>query len=122
MTDRISVAAESDLQSGDRKLVTANGTSIGVFNVDGEYIAFENECLHQHGPVCTGKIQPKLEGEFVEPGKLVAESFSDTSTIACPWHGWEYDLMTGEHLGDSSEKLKMYPVVIEDGEVFVEIE
>lgn len=122
MTDRISVAAESNLQPGDRKLVTVNGTSIGVFNIDGEYVAFENECMHQHGPVCTGKIQPKLEAEFIESGKLVEESFSDISTIACPWHGWEYDLRTGKHLGDSSEKLKSYPVSVVDGEIFVEIE
>lgn len=122
MSERVMVAEEPEIQPGERKFVTVNGNSIGVFNIGGEYHALKNECAHQHGPVCTGKIMQDLVGEFTEPGKLVKESFTDTPTIACPWHGWEYDIRTGVHLGDSSTKLITYHTIVEDGQVFIEIE
>jgi nitrite reductase/ring-hydroxylating ferredoxin subunit len=30
--------------------------------------------------------------------------------LRCPWHGWEFDLRTGEHLVDPQNRLKAVPV------------
>jgi nitrite reductase/ring-hydroxylating ferredoxin subunit len=39
--------------------------------------------------------------------------------VACPWHGWEYDLLTGKMLADERIRLKRYPVEVRDGTVYV---
>lgn len=50
--------------------------SIAVFAYDGGFRAISNTCNHQGGPLCEGR----LRGEFV----------------MCPWHGWEYSVLTGK--------------------------
>ena len=39
--------------------------------------------------------------------------------IVCPWHGWEYRLLTGECAPDPSLRLKSYEVVERDGGIYV---
>ena len=34
--------------------------------------------------------------------------------IACPWHGWEYDLRTGECLWNPRYRVRVYAVEIKD--------
>ena len=124
MSERIHVTAADELAPGDREIVATKHGSIGVFNIDGEYYALENTCQHQGGPVCTGKQQGAVEAEFVAPGERVEESFSEeVPAIACPWHGWEYDVRTGHHLGDPDPayKLDTFDVVEDDGDLYVEL-
>lgn len=122
MTDRVYVAEESELQPGERKIVDVDGLSIGVFNIEGEYYAIENRCVHQGGPVSTGKKQGRVAAEFPGPGERVKEEFDDENpVVACPWHGFEYEIKTGNHVGDPSYSLPTYDVVIESGDVYLEI-
>lgn len=122
MTDRTFVAEKNEIQPGERMIVDIEETSVGIFNIDGELYTLENKCAHQGGPVCTGKQQGAIEAEFVEPGERVEEKFSeDVPAIACPWHGFEYDVRTGEHVGDDSYNLRTFDVVVEDGEVYIDL-
>ncbi|MDP4594224.1 MAG: Rieske (2Fe-2S) protein, partial [Beijerinckiaceae bacterium] len=50
------VAAVADLPPGERKRVAAEGRTITVFNVRGEYFALNDRCPHEGGPLCTGKL------------------------------------------------------------------
>lgn len=118
--NRLYVCDAADLPAGDSTLVEVDDVLVGVFNVDGEYYAIENECAHQGGPVCSGDVRPELVGEFVEPGERVEEYHGDRPVIACPWHGWEYDLETGRHLGVDDIALRAYTVVEDDGDLYVE--
>ena len=43
----------------------------------------------------------------------------DGEIIRCPWHLWEFDILTGGCLVDPKVRVKTYPVRIEDGEVVV---
>jgi nitrite reductase/ring-hydroxylating ferredoxin subunit len=46
--------------------------------------------------------------------------FSDTELhFACPWHGMEYDMKTGECVSDRKLKLRRYKVIQKGDEVFV---
>lgn len=121
MSERVRVADESEFGPGERAVVDANGVPVAVFNVDGEYYAVQNTCLHQYGPICKGLVQGALEATWEEPGERVEEYFSDRPAVACPWHGWEYDLETGVHLGDDDLALATFDVVVEDGSVFLEL-
>lgn len=122
MTEFVPVANVEELDHRERKIVSVRGRSIGVFNFDGEYYAAANTCPHEGGPACEGKFQGALVGEYEEPGKRVRERFSDSPAISCPWHGWEYDLATGEHLGDPEVVLPTYEVEVRDGTVYVAVE
>lgn len=117
--DRVEVGAADSLEPGDRTIVTVGNREVGVFNVDGEYRAILNTCLHQNGPLCEGKVLPKIEGRFIEPGKRPVEEFGDSTVVKCPWHGWEYDLETGQLEGDENRRLPVFDVVVEDGTIYL---
>jgi len=106
------VGTVEEIPPGARKIVDAGGRSIGVFNVDGEYFAVLNRCPHQGGPLCKcetlGSLRPGEVGEFhySRAGEIVR----------CPWHGWEYDLRTGQSWFDPARVVvRRYEVSVEPG-------
>ena len=107
------VGTVDEIPPGGRKIVEVGGRSIGVFNVGGEFFALLNRCPHQGGPLCAGNTLGFLRsagvGEFVysRPGEV----------IRCPWHGWEYDVRTGQSWFDPRRVLvRRYEVTVEPGE------
>ncbi|MFD1600032.1 Rieske (2Fe-2S) protein [Halobellus rarus] len=116
----VEVKPDDAFENGDREFVRVDGTEVGVLQVEGEYYALQNYCLHDGGPVCEGKTHRKLLGEFTEPGKRVERTYTDEEcVVSCPWHGWSYDIETGDHLGNGDLSLPTYEVVVEDGVVYV---
>ena len=75
---------------------------------------------HQGGPVCEGLVMPQVE-EVIAPDRTYqGMRFNyDQWHIVCPWHGWEYDLQTGEMVADRRFRLRKYPVVERGGEIYV---
>ncbi len=118
---QIEVAPVEEFPVGERRLVQHDGVVIGVLHVDGEFYAIENQCAHDGGPVCKGQVHGQLVAEFDKESGQTTEFVSDELSIACPWHGWEYDLESGQHLGVDDVALQTYDVVVRDGTVFVEI-
>jgi nitrite reductase/ring-hydroxylating ferredoxin subunit len=106
------VATVDEIPPGERKIVDVDGRSIGVFNVGGEYFALLNRCPHQGGPLCRGNTHGFLRsagvGEFhyTRAGEIVR----------CPWHGWEYDLRTGQSWFDPGKVIvRRYEVSVVPG-------
>jgi nitrite reductase/ring-hydroxylating ferredoxin subunit len=89
---KVVVGKVSDFENGDRKIIDVNGKSIGVFRVDDQFYALRNRCPHQFGPLCVGTLAPRAVSSG--PGDVRVDS--GPPLIACPWHGWEYDLATGQ--------------------------
>jgi len=89
---KVVVGKVSDFANGDRKIIDVNGKSIGVFRVDDQFYAIRNRCPHQWGPLCLGDFAPRAVSSG--PGDVHLDS--GPPLIACPWHGWEYDLATGQ--------------------------
>jgi len=118
---RVPVCAREELADGERTLVEADGAEIAVIAHDGDLYAVSNTCLHDGGPICRGSVHGALAREMTPAGERDREYFTDRPAVACPWHGWEYYLDTGEHVGDSNLALPTYGVVVEDGDVFVEV-
>lgn len=103
---RYPVMKESDLPPGSRKLVQVAGVEIGLFNVAGKVHAYRNVCPHGGAPVCLGKIT----GTTL-PSRVYEYDYGlDGCILRCPWHGWEFDLRTGEHLVDPATRLKKISV------------
>ncbi len=89
---RVVVGKVSDFENGDRKIIDVNGKSIGVFRVDDQFYALRNRCPHQFGPLCAGTLAPRA----VSGGPGDMRLGSGPPLLACPWHGWEYDIATGQ--------------------------
>ena len=116
------VGPMGDIPDGGGVLAVADGVEIGVFRVGGGLVAYENRCMHQGGPVCTGEIVGRYEQVLNADGTVSGERFVDEEPrIACPWHGWEYDLETGRCTADGRYRLRRFPVVVRDGDVFVRV-
>lgn len=119
MTDHV-VAAADEISDGERILVQLKGREIGVFYIDGEYYAFANWCAHQSGPCCEGTLTGTQQASFDRDTlDYTLEWVKEGKILNCPWHGWEYDVTTGECLSRKSVVLPEYPVRVEDGEIIV---
>jgi nitrite reductase/ring-hydroxylating ferredoxin subunit len=113
----LEVARVDDLPPGSRVIVELDGQSIGVFNVNGEFVAVLNVCPHELGPICLGRVggttfpSPPGEYRWGREGEI----------LACPWHGWEFDLLTGKPLFGAVPNLRRFPVTVVDGGVYVAV-
>ena len=111
------VAKIGEVPRGGRKVVEVAGRSIGLFNVNGNLVAALNVCPHEGAPVCMGRVSgttlPSPPGEF-RWGR-------EGEILTCPWHGWEFALLTGRALADKHKRLRLYPVTVENDTLFVTI-
>ncbi len=113
--ERCHAGRVDEIPDGGR-IVTVRGLSIGLFRVRDDVVAVLNICPHELAPVCRGKVRgttlPSPPGEY-RWGR-------EGEILACPWHGWEFDLLTGRHLVHGSRaRLRQYPVAIEGDDVYV---
>lgn len=97
----VHVGSAEAIAEGERRIIQVDELSIGVFHHQDRWYALHNSCLHRGGPVCTGN----LEG----------------NTLTCPWHGYQYDVTSGQLLLDSSTRLPMYLVEVREGQVYVRV-
>lgn len=114
------VAKASQFPDGDRRIVSHGNTEIGVFHWQGQFFAYENLCLHQGGPACEGLMMHKVEDVLAPDKTWQGQKFSkDEIHFVCPWHGYEYDLKTGECAADRKLKLKSFNVVKRGEDIYV---
>ena len=116
------VTPASEIPEGGGVLAVAGDVELGVFRVDGQLVAYENRCMHQGGPVCTGEIMGRYEQVLNADGTIAGERFDEAEPhLVCPWHGWEYDLASGRCAADRRFRLRRYPVTLKDGDVYVTV-
>jgi nitrite reductase/ring-hydroxylating ferredoxin subunit len=107
----------ANLAEGERQLVEVAGKSIGIFNVAGEYFSLHNRCPHMGGNLCAGPVTgtavPTDGTEFVyaRQGEI----------IRCAWHGWEFEIKTGQSLVDEKLRARCYEITVENGQLFIHI-
>lgn len=110
------VAQVGEIEDGERVIIEVEGREIAVFNTNGEYHGLLNYCVHQGGPVCEGVVGGTLDHDGKE---LIYRE--DMETVACPWHGWQFDIGTGQHTAQSNYKLPTYKVITRDGNVYLQL-
>ena len=113
MAEKYVVGRASDLADGERVIVNAFGRSIGVFNIAGRFYAFLNRCPHRGAQICRGDVLSRLESD--RPGQFVLDR--SRRYLVCPWHGWEYDIVTGQSWFDPVKKARPFRVDVETGQV-----
>ncbi|RXK47979.1 Rieske (2Fe-2S) protein [Halorientalis pallida] len=109
------VGSEAELESGESILAEVDGIEIAVYHTEDGYFAISNFCVHQGGPLCEGPVTGTLSQD--DDGKLCYDE--GTQVVRCPWHGWEFDVETGEHLSRPEYSQPTYDVLVRDGEVYV---
>jgi len=97
MAEFVRVAGTNDVTPGHGIVAEVNGKTLAVFNVDGTYHVTDNDCVHRGGPLGEGD----LEGHVV----------------SCPWHGWQFDVTTGECVKKPSAKVNVYQVTVEGTDI-----
>jgi nitrite reductase/ring-hydroxylating ferredoxin subunit len=116
MATRHVVAKVDELPVGGKKLVSVKGREIGVFNVNGEFYALLNKCPHAGASLCLGRIIGLAQAD--EPGQYRLTRKGEL--LRCPWHGWEFDIRTGQSWCDpQSTFVRSFEVKVEPGEQLV---
>jgi nitrite reductase (NADH) small subunit len=81
----------------------AGDAIVAVFAVDGTYYGLDGICLHAGGPL--------------------AEGYVNGCVVTCPWHGWQYDLRTGENCLNARIRTRSFPIRVEtDGSLSARID
>lgn len=98
---KLKIGSLKDLPEEAGKVVEVEGYTLAVFRIDGQVHVIDNACPHRLGPLGEGE----LDGNVVE----------------CPWHGWRFDVRTGENPDFPGAKVPCFPVTVEGDDVYVEI-
>jgi nitrite reductase/ring-hydroxylating ferredoxin subunit len=98
----IRAAALADVAPGVPRLVDADGTRVVLVRIGDQIHAIGDTCSHQGGPLSDGKLSG--------------------TRLACPWHGWMYDVRTGQCLFPGrGAAVPSYPVRVDGDTVVVEL-
>ncbi len=96
------VASLAEVPAGQLKLVELDGTRIVLARVGDRVYACGDTCSHQGGPLSEGRLSG--------------------SRLACPWHGWMYDVRTGQCLFPGrGAGVPSYPVQVDADQILLEL-
>lgn len=90
-----------EVEDGRPYRMDADDLSIVIINLDNQYHAYRNECAHMGLP---------LDGGMLD---------TESSVLTCPWHGFRFDVTTGECLTAPQAQLEPFPLRIDNGYVWV---
>ena len=99
MGEFVRVVGTGDVKPGHGTVAEINGKTLAIFNVDGTFHAIDNTCIHRGGPLGEGDVEGNV--------------------VTCPWHGWQFNVSTGECIKNPSAKVEIYPVKVEGDDVKV---
>src|SRR6478735_1307790 len=87
----------------DGRVITvhAGHTSIALTRVGERFGALHNKCPHQGGPLGEGSIEK--------------------GWLRCPWHGYDYDPLTGTPPLGFTDAPARFPIEVRDDGVYVEV-
>jgi nitrite reductase (NADH) small subunit len=97
----VKVGAVSSLPAGQVVEVVHGSDTYAVCNVDGQLRCTDGNCPHAGGPLGQGSLNGSL--------------------LVCPWHGWEFNTNTGANDFDEDLVIRTFPVVVNDGEILIDV-
>ena len=104
------ICPAGELQPGEVKIVDVEKRSIGIFNIRGQFHALRNTCPHKGAPLCRGIIT----GLMISDAPLQMRITREGEIVRCPWHGWEFDILSGRSVYNPHRmRVKTYDVAVE---------
>lgn len=95
----IRIAAVDECPPGQAREFLVEDRIVALFHIDGQFYALDGICPHQGGPLGRGHVEGCL--------------------VTCPWHGWQFDVTTGQHQASRALRQPNYPVKVEGPDLFV---
>ena len=99
--DFVTVAQVEDVLPGTVRPVRVGDEEIALAHCEGGFYAVQGHCLHLQGPLGEGRL--------------------DGCVLTCPWHGWQYDVRTGQNEFDLAIQLRTYDVQVANSDVRVRV-
>src|SRR4051812_49037920 len=94
----VKATQKSSVAEGASICVELEGKRIALFQTGGKFYALEDSCKHRGGPLSEGSL--------------------DGNAIACPWHGFVFDVTTGNCATIPGMKQGTFPIKIEGDDIF----
>jgi len=91
----------SDVPAGSGREVVADGRIFAVFNVAGDFHVLDGICPPPGGPLDKGTLRGDI--------------------VTCPWHGWQFQVPTGQHCLNARICASRFPAEIRDGKVLADV-
>jgi nitrite reductase/ring-hydroxylating ferredoxin subunit len=102
MPPRVELCKVADVGFGEVRRVEAEGLTLAVYNLSGDFYVTDDACTHG-------------------PGSM-SEGFVDGDTIECNFHQGVFDIRTGAVVKPPCMvPIKTYKTVVEDGRVYIEV-
>jgi nitrite reductase/ring-hydroxylating ferredoxin subunit len=112
----VEIGHRDDFPEGKIVCREVAGRKVAVVRWADAVYAVNSDCPHQGGPLCDGHVGPRVLG--TTDGSIDLDR--SAPTIACGWHGWEFDLRDGASVWDSSYRLRTFATHVADGgQIFV---
>ena len=102
MANWIRIASLEQCPEGSVQQCVAKDRIVALANVAGEIYALDGICPHQGGPLGKGTLENCI--------------------VTCPWHGFQFDVTTGQNVASPSIMQPRLEVKIEQGEVYVDVD
>ncbi len=102
----VKVAGPDDLADREVRAVQAGSKTIALTRLGDAFGALDNACPHQGGPLGEGTIDCDDKGDC---------------WLRCPWHGWDFDPITGKAPEGMDDKADTYPLEVRDDGIYVQI-
>lgn len=99
MSDWVKVAQKGSVAEGCGKVVHVQDRQLALFCVEGTYYAIDNTCPHRGGPLGEGEM--------------------NGTVVTCPWHGWEFDVTTGQSPINPSACVQKFSVKMEGDDILI---
>jgi nitrite reductase (NADH) small subunit/3-phenylpropionate/trans-cinnamate dioxygenase ferredoxin subunit len=99
MAEFVFAAKVDDVPPGRGKTISLGEKRIALFNADGSFYAIDDTCLHRGGPLGEGELEGCI--------------------VTCPWHGWKFDVRSGEMTMNAAARVNCYAIRVDAGDVQV---
>ena len=94
-------ARKDEIPAGSIREFQVEGKTLAIANVEGQFFAIDNTCLHRGGPLAQGKLSGK--------------------TVACPWHNWQYDVTSGKVVQNPAAAVACYTLEVRGEDIWANV-
>lgn len=102
MTRWVRVAAASECPAGTARELVVEDRIVALFHAKDGWYALDGVCPHQGGPLGKGAL--------------------NGCQVACPWHGWQFDVRSGQHHLRASLVQPGWPVKVQADDVWLDMD
>ncbi len=96
----VRAARKDEIPAGAIREFQVDGLTVAIANVGNKFYAINNTCLHRGGPLAQGELHGAV--------------------VTCPWHGWQYDVTTGNLTMNPAVAVKTYAIEVRGEDLWIE--